>query len=80
MPFSIHFLRFLALFDGSIRGYKPRSHIREINYWLSLSVMTETKWCKNAQLNAPLQRKLMLVTWDDFCVVRHIFKTFLCRV
>ena len=40
--------------------------------------MTETKWCKHIQLNAPLQRKSMSVTWDDFCVVRHIFKTCLC--
>jgi hypothetical protein len=57
---------------------KSRKHIREINYWLSLSVMTETKWCKNIQLNAPLQRKRMSVTWDDSCVIRHILKTFLC--
>jgi len=65
----------MGLFDGA---NKHRSHIREINYWLSLSVMTEIKWCKNAQLNAPLQRKRMSVTWDDFCFFRHIFKTILC--
>jgi hypothetical protein len=42
--------------------------------------MTETKWCKNIQLNVPLQRKRMSVTWDDFCVIRHIFRTFLQNV
>ena len=68
----------MGLCDGVIKANKHRSHIREINYWVSLSVMMETKWCKNAQLNAPLQRKRMSVTWDDFCVVGHIFKMILC--
>ena len=51
------------------------NHIREINYWLSLSVMTDKVMQKHSIKCA---RKRLSVTWDDFCVVRHIFKTFLC--